>query len=267
MEPREPIAGDLSEERLAAGLAGLPPRSVRVLASTTSTNDEALRWADEGAPDGGVVVADHQTAGRGRRGRTWWSEPGRSLLFSVILRPTRPAGQLGLLTTALGVASARGIESLTSLRLRLKWPNDLTVGDRKLGGILVETRVAGARVDVAIAGLGINVFDMATAPDEVAVRSTSLVAELGRAPDRTDLLVAILEAFEHLYPALDPATILSEASARSAVLGRQVVVTRSDGTSARGKATSLLPSGALELTVGTDRIEIGSGEVAIVREP
>jgi BirA family transcriptional regulator, biotin operon repressor / biotin---[acetyl-CoA-carboxylase] ligase len=263
------VRDDLTEDRIAAELRGHWGRPLMVLPSTGSTNDEALKWAAEGAPEGTLVVAEDQTRGRGRRERSWWSEPGRSLLFSLILRPRRPAAELGLLTAAVGVAAARGVEEATDVRIALKWPNDLVVGDRKLGGILVETRVTASGVDVAVAGVGINVFDLSEAPADIAARSTSIAAELPRGsqtlPERAHLVASILAALEELYPALDPRIILKEATLRSVLLGRRVRVDRADGTALEGLVVSLLPTGAIEIETEGERIAINSGEVTALR--
>jgi BirA family biotin operon repressor/biotin-[acetyl-CoA-carboxylase] ligase len=268
MGPGKPTATDLTAERITAALRGDWGRPLMALASTGSTNDEALRWGGAGAPEGAVVVADHQTEGRGRRGRTWWSEPGGSLLFSVVLRPARPPRELGLLSTTVGVACARGIENLAPVRVGLKWPNDLMVGGRKLGGILVETRVSESNVIIAVAGIGINVFHLSAAPAAVATHATSLAAEIGRQPpERPRLLASILVALENLYTSPDVSGILAEATTRSEILGRRVVVTRADGTTFEGDALTLLSSGALELEVGTEKIAVSSGDVETVRTP
>jgi BirA family transcriptional regulator, biotin operon repressor / biotin---[acetyl-CoA-carboxylase] ligase len=267
------VTDDFTAERIAAARRGRWADPLRVLKVTPSTNDEALDWARSGAPEGATVVADHQTAGRGRRGRTWWSQPGGSLMFSLILRPERPAAELGLLSTAVGVACADAVEDETGLALGLKWPNDLVAGGRKVGGILVESISSGAEVEVAVVGVGLNVAEMSWAPDEVRARSTTLAAELGAAglqpaPERAIMLAAIVVAFERLYPALTPGSILPGATARSDILGRRVRLLRADGTSFEGKAVALLPTGELELAThdGT-RLAVNSGEVATLHYP
>jgi BirA family transcriptional regulator, biotin operon repressor / biotin---[acetyl-CoA-carboxylase] ligase len=213
-----------------------------------------------------VVAASPQTKGRGRKGRMWWSQPGGSLLFSIVLRPNRPAAELDLLSTAVGLACARAIEAKARLPLELKWPNDLVVGERKLGGILVETRAEGENVPVAVLGIGINLSRAPTGSDAGAARATNLAAELDAAalrpaPDRVTLLASIVAEFERLYPGLEPATIVPEATERSAVLGRRVRVVRVHDTSIEGRAVSLLPNGALEVDVGGHSVAVASGDV------
>jgi BirA family transcriptional regulator, biotin operon repressor / biotin---[acetyl-CoA-carboxylase] ligase len=171
--------------------------------SVTSTNDVAARMADLGAPDGTVIVAEMQAAGRGRLGRTWFSPPGAGLYASVILRPVNepdamssPAdGKPGtfftpMITLAAGVALAEAVRGCNHLPVDIKWPNDLVVGRRKLAGILAEAAAGGGTGHV-ILGFGINLRSAAY-PPEIADRATSIEAELGRAIDRGTLLVECL---------------------------------------------------------------------------
>jgi len=148
--------------------------------------------------EGLVVVADEQTAGRGRRGHSWYSPAGSGLYVSVVLMPGRarldPVRATTLLTLAAGVAIAEGIETATGLGVDLKWPNDLFVGRRKLSGILAEKSAA----DFIILGYGINVGPMAY-PPEIASRATSLETELGRAVDRYQLFAETLTALARRY--------------------------------------------------------------------
>jgi BirA family transcriptional regulator, biotin operon repressor / biotin---[acetyl-CoA-carboxylase] ligase len=246
-------------------------RPRRVLDVTGSTNDDALAWAQREAPEGALVVAGHQTAGRGRWGRRWESVPGAGLLFSLVLRPQRPVAEIGLVTTALGVAVAEGVESVCGLECRLKWPNDVTVAGRKLAGVLVETRLVGSTVTVAVAGVGINV-DWAAPPPELADRATSVAAELRRTGrpadvDRGALLAAVLDRFEHLYPSAihAPDTVLRRATRRSEVLGRAVQIRRADGSALAGTATRLLATGELEVRAGGHSVTVEAGEIERVR--
>jgi BirA family transcriptional regulator, biotin operon repressor / biotin---[acetyl-CoA-carboxylase] ligase len=176
-----------------------------------STNDEAARWAAEGAPEGAFVVADEQTSGRGRRGRTWASPPGAGLYLSVVFRPVPGAGVAdSLLTIMAGVAAAEGIRRVTGAPVTLKWPNDVIVDERELGhawpnnepphpswrkvaGILAEATSSGNVLQFVIVGIGINLRSAEWPPD-VARRATSIEAVTGRIVDRDTLLFALLEA-------------------------------------------------------------------------
>lgn len=146
-----------------------------------STNDEAARLADAGAPEGTTVLAGAQTAGRGRFGRTWFSPPGAGLYVSIVIRNRRAAP---LLTLAGGVAVAEGIRSATALPVEIKWPNDIVVDAglgrrRKVAGILAEASTGAAGLQHVVVGFGVNIADAAY-PPEITDRATSLEAELGR---------------------------------------------------------------------------------------
>lgn len=165
---------------------------VRHLSVAGSTNDVALGLGVEGA----VVIADEQTAGRGRRGHTWFSPPGSGLYVSVVLTPDRAADRqraTSLLTLAAGIGIAEGLQAATGLRAELKWPNDIYAGPRKLAGILSE-----AHGEVVVTGYGINLAS-SVYPPELAGRATSLETELGRAIDRALVLVETLAALAVRY--------------------------------------------------------------------
>jgi BirA family biotin operon repressor/biotin-[acetyl-CoA-carboxylase] ligase len=166
--------------------------------SIGSTNDAAAELAATDHAEGAVVFADAQTSGRGRRGRTWFSPPGSGLYVSVLLAPGRaahsPERAMTLTTLAAGVALAEAVQAATGLAADIKWPNDLTIGRRKLAGILAE----GAGHDLVVLGYGINVR-AAAYPAELADRATSLEAELGRPIDRSLLFAESLAALAARY--------------------------------------------------------------------
>ncbi|MEA2446966.1 MAG: BirA family transcriptional regulator [Actinomycetota bacterium] len=264
------MATDLDATSIDAAVRGPLGKPFRYFDEIGSTNTEALGWAADGAPEGALVVADHQTQGRGRWGRSWFSAPGSLLQFSLILRPDMPLDRLGLLTTALGVACADVVEVVAGIPTDLKWPNDVMVRGRKLAGILVESRVTGARIDAAVAGVGINVsWDRSAAPDEIAERATSIASEAGASLPRAELLARVLASFESLYAAArDPersATVIDRATQRSQVLGRDVTVRYSDGRTVEGMATRLLANGALELDIDGHLESIHVAEIEQLR--
>lgn len=160
-------------------------------AEVESTNDLALARATSGAPEGWSVLADLQRAGRGRRGRSWFSPPGAGLYLSTVLRPPREA--LSLITLVAGMAAAQAVTAATGLPVHLKWPNDLVVGRpwRKLGGVLCEGVTAGAGAGAVVTGIGINLRP-ASYPPDIADRAASIEGELGRAADRGALVVELL---------------------------------------------------------------------------
>ncbi len=158
-----------------------------------STNDIALALAAAGAAEGTSVLADQQRAGRGRRGRSWFSPPGAGLYVSAIVRPGVAAEWLPLTTLAAGVAVARAVTTVSALPIALKWPNDLVIGSpwRKVGGVLSESAGTGAEIDALVIGIGINLAVTATPPDLAGV-ATSIEAELGRPVDRAQVTVEVL---------------------------------------------------------------------------
>ena len=179
---------------------------VEFRASVGSTNDEVLRRAAEGAPEGLVIAADQQTAGRGRQGRSWWDAPGNSLLFSVLLRPSIPLARFPLLGIAMACAVADAGSEAAGESLSVKWPNDVLHGGRKLCGVLAEARPGGAAGGpaggrgghVLAIGTGINVNQHAgDFPAELSERATSLrEAAGGRSLDRRAILADVLARFD-----------------------------------------------------------------------
>ena len=217
--------------------------------------------------EGLVVVAAEQTSGRGRRGHIWFSPAGSGLYASVVLAPATaridPVRATTLLTLAVGVALAEGVEQATGLRVDLKWPNDLQVSRRKVGGILAESFGTGAPSDTVVVGYGINV--LATAfPPELRDRATSLESELGRAIDRHHLLAETLAAlsqrYEDLLAGRFDAILDAWRRLAPAASGARVAWTTNAGTTT-GVTAGIDDRGALLVRVD-DRVErIVSGEI------
>lgn len=259
-----------SIERALRGRFGRP---LEYFDAIDSTQTRAFRLAEEGAPEGALVVADHQTAGRGRRGRRWLSEPARLLQFSLVLRPRLGVDRLGLITTALGVGVAEGIEQATGLVATTKWPNDVMVDDRKVAGILIETRLAGPRIGIAVAGVGINVsWRVEELPAEIAKRATSLLSASeernhGPLPRRAEILAALLFSIEESYrlATSEPAELVKRAGSRSSVLGRRVTVRFGDGSVLEGRASALARNGALVVETDEGSRQIEAGEIEHIR--
>jgi BirA family biotin operon repressor/biotin-[acetyl-CoA-carboxylase] ligase len=189
----EPVPDDLRVLLDAAAEPLGPYAALRYCSSVESTNDLALALAVAGEPEGASVLADHQRAGRGRRGRAWFSPPGAGLYLSVVTRPGQAVSGPAMITLAAGVGVARALRMITRLPVELKWPNDLVIGRpwRKLGGILSEAASTAARIDAVVIGVGINVMPVAY-PREIADRATALESELGRSVDRAALAVELL---------------------------------------------------------------------------
>jgi BirA family biotin operon repressor/biotin-[acetyl-CoA-carboxylase] ligase len=217
-----------------------------------STNDEAIRLATAGAPEWTVVAAGHQTAGRGRLGRSWADVPGKALLCSVLLRPKRPPEEgpaLGLLAATAMIAAA------DVSGLRSKWPNDLVLGGRKVGGILTEARVERRRLSFVVVGVGVN---LGTGEDDVPISLRSTAAALSTGPET--LLSAFLEAMRRgSGGSVDE--IVDDYRTLCATLGSRVRATTTSGEIVEGTAVDLDERGRLVVDVaGTHRI-VSFGEI------
>jgi BirA family transcriptional regulator, biotin operon repressor / biotin---[acetyl-CoA-carboxylase] ligase len=178
-------------------------KPLHVLAETASTNDDAKAGAREGAPHGSVWLAETQSGGRGRHGRTWVSPPGENLLFSVLLRITCPPSRVPPLSLVCGLAVRDAVaKAIGDDRVLVKWPNDVVVrgrdraGLRKVAGILVESALSGAKVEHIVVGVGVNVHTRAF-EGELAATATSIALESALPPDRAELLADILAALDH----------------------------------------------------------------------
>ncbi|HUO49604.1 MAG TPA: biotin--[acetyl-CoA-carboxylase] ligase [Acidimicrobiales bacterium] len=273
----EPWSGsvDDGDYQVVAGPAGTRFSDVRFLAETDSTNRYVADAARHGAPEGLVVAAGHQRAGRGRLGRRWEAPPGRNLLVSVLLRPSMPADQRHLCTAVVALAAAEACRQTAGVEPAIKWPNDLVVGDRKLAGILAE--VAGDEpAPAVVVGIGVNCGWPAPdgeageppLPEALRDKATSLWREAGRRPEPLDVLEALLADLEPRVADLaDPPGRLRQASAfrRScSTLGVEVRVDL-DGDSVTGRALDVTPEGHLVVDVGTCMRTIVAGDVVHLR--
>jgi BirA family biotin operon repressor/biotin-[acetyl-CoA-carboxylase] ligase len=248
-----------------------------VVAQTGSTNEDLLAAARAGTAEGAVLVAETQTHGRGRQGRSWISPPGAALTFSVLLRPVMPPAERGWLPLLTGVALTRALQAATGVDVALKWPNDLLAGGAKLAGILAEQ--AG---DAIVVGVGINV---GAAPDELpaapagALEPTSLALRGATATDRGSLLAAILRELEHWYRrwtaaspgaaglsgAADVSGLRAEYLRWCSTIGRQVRVQLPGGSELAGVASGIDPVGRLIVETAAGPVPVSAGDVIHVR--
>jgi BirA family biotin operon repressor/biotin-[acetyl-CoA-carboxylase] ligase len=174
---------------------------VTALDVTDSTQSEVQRLAAAGAPEGAVVTARHQRAGRGRRGHEWWDAPGQSLLASVLLRPAAPVATAPQLSLVGGLAVAEALGAVAAAPARIRWPNDVLVDGRKICGILAEASSAGAGgPHHVILGIGINLHQT-DFPAALAGQATSLRLVTGRTVEAADVLAAVLERLAERYGA------------------------------------------------------------------
>jgi BirA family transcriptional regulator, biotin operon repressor / biotin---[acetyl-CoA-carboxylase] ligase len=231
------------------------PALVR-LGRVDSTQTVAFALAADGAVDRAVVVAQAQTAGRGRRGRLWLDEPGASLLTSIILRPRLEPARLPTLSLAAGVAVVEALERVTGLKPRLKWPNDVLVDGRKLAGILLESRLGPS--PLVVLGIGVNLTQRVFPPD-LAERATSVRLATGRRVDADALLTALMESLDAWRARLETdgwAPIRERWCALTETLGRRVSI-----DDAQGIAVDVDEDGALIVAEGDVRRRVVAGEV------
>jgi BirA family biotin operon repressor/biotin-[acetyl-CoA-carboxylase] ligase len=226
--------------------------------STDSTNNDALAAARTGAPHGSVYFADEQRAGRGRGQHAWHSAAGQGLYVSVLLRPRIPAAHLPLLPLAAGLAAADAIRTASAHTIDIRWPNDLLIGPRKAGGILVESQTEGSAVAFAVVGIGINVHQRSFAPG-LATPATSLDLESGRTIPRQFLLVSLLKSLH------EETLALAGASAAESIPAR----VEQASTWVRGRSVEVHgPQPCIGVTVGLDEhgfllVRTGDGLVTV----
>jgi BirA family biotin operon repressor/biotin-[acetyl-CoA-carboxylase] ligase len=230
-------------------LAGLPLGGCRYFSSIGSTNDEALAWAEEGAPDLALVVADAQSAGRGRRQRQWVTYPGAALAFSLVLRPSRSECEHLARFSGLGaVAVRRAISDQFGLPAQVKWPNDVLLCGCKTAGVLVEAVWAASSLQALVLGIGVNISPASVPPAaSLAFPAICVEAALQRPVDRWSLLHVILVNFLLWRSKLETDEFLSEWEVHLAYKGEWVCITSANGTEQSGCVTGIAPDGSLRL--------------------
>jgi BirA family biotin operon repressor/biotin-[acetyl-CoA-carboxylase] ligase len=265
---RPPLDEPALRRSLRAGRPGSWWARADVVAGSGSTNADLATAARAGAAAAAVLVAEHQTAGRGRMGRSWRAPPRSSLTMSVLVRPDVGAARWPWLPLLAGTAVGEAVERATGVEARLKWPNDVVVADRKLAGVLVE-RVDTATGPAAVVGIGLNV---SLRRNELPVpTATSVLLERGGTVDRQSLLLVVLRSIEALYLAWsatggDPeAGLHASYVRRCTTLGRPVRVDLPDGSAVTGTAESIDGSGRLVVTTGAGRRTLGAGDVVHAR--
>jgi BirA family biotin operon repressor/biotin-[acetyl-CoA-carboxylase] ligase len=258
----------LSAELIQSGLdTSFVGRDLFFLPETGSTNDEANRLARAGAPEGTVVIADHQTAGRGRLDRQWLSPAGSSLLLSLVFRPSLAPDRVQRLTMIVGLAVVDAIRLETGLGVALKWPNDIVCRRAKLGGILTEIALTGDAVDFVVVGLGLNVnLDPTELPADLLMPATSLSFELGLSVARLPLLRTFLRVVEQRYLAAVAGHLPHEEWAERLVTLGHTVTVATVGDVLTGVAESVDTDGALLVRRPDGHLErVVAGDVTLKR--
>ena len=231
-----------------------------------STNTRAKQMAAEGAPHGTVLIADSQTGGRGRMGRSFHSPAGSGIYMSMILRPQCRAKDLMHLTCATAVAAIDGIQASTGLRPGIKWTNDLVVEQKKLGGILTELVLDGnGNVDYAVIGIGINCSQTTEQfPEDIRQIATSLHLCTCEKVDRADVIAQIVVALQHMAEhLLDSASVCNRYRTDCITIGKEISLVRGDEIR-HGKALDIDKEGALVVEFSNGEIQtVQSGEVSV----
>jgi BirA family transcriptional regulator, biotin operon repressor / biotin---[acetyl-CoA-carboxylase] ligase len=241
-------------------------REVSVVAETASTNEDLLAAARRGAPEGVVLAAEVQTAGRGRMGRSWVSLPGTALTFSVLLRPAAPAAGRGWVPLLTGVAVASALRAGAGIDARLKWPNDVLVNGAKLAGILAEQ--AG---DAIVVGAGVNIA--AGQGDLPSASATSLALQGAACTDRQVLLIGLLEQLERRYlrwiaaqrDGTGSGELRHEYLSLSATVGRHVRVSLPGGRTLTGTSCDVDHAGRLVIRSADGPVSVSAGDVVHLR--
>ena len=250
-------------------------REIEVVPSTGSTNADLLARALRGEPEGVVLAAEEQTAGRGRMGRSWTSPRYAALTFSLLIRPDVPPARRGWLPLLTGVAVAAAVTTVTGVPAKLKWPNDVLAGEAKLAGILAE-----AAGDAIVVGIGLNVSTepaelsrLPAGPGPGALPATSLRAAGATALNREQLLLAILTGFERWYQSWrqaggdpDRSGLRPEYVSRSATIGRTVRAELPGGQALSGPAAGVDSDGRLLVRVSSGaEVPVAAADVVHLR--
>jgi BirA family transcriptional regulator, biotin operon repressor / biotin---[acetyl-CoA-carboxylase] ligase len=251
----------MSEDTLRAALraADLPEAAVRYDDVVDSTNSIALAMARAGAPEWTLVAAAHQTAGRGRLGRRWESEPGRALQFSFVLRPRLPPGEAALVTLLAGAGMADAAAAVGVPGVRCKWPNDLLLRGAKVGGILAEAAVAGGRIEHVVVGIGVN---LSSPPP--GMEGAGGLGDVDAGKLLTSFLVEVSPVcrWGHLRFS---AEVLARYRPHCETLGRRVRASTVDGRTVEGDAVGLDVGGSLIVDTPEGTATVAFGEVEHLR--
>lgn len=234
--------------------------------SIDSTNNCAKAVAGCGAAEGTVVIAEQQTAGRGRMGRPWQSNPNENLIFSIVLRPRLSADALNLLPLYVAVAISAAIEHVTGLKVECKWPNDILYNGKKVAGILIEGSIKQDTMDYVVIGVGINV-NQVRFEGELSTRASSLKLESNKEVDRVRLFKEILAGLEKDYKLFQTSgfqSVVPQWMARSTMLNKTISISQ-QGTIISGVVKGLSPEGGLVLKSNDAEQTVFAGDVTVLQ--
>jgi BirA family biotin operon repressor/biotin-[acetyl-CoA-carboxylase] ligase len=255
----------ISSEEIQRGLrTKFIGKSVVTFEVIDSTNAAAKKLAESGAPEGTAVIAEYQTAGRGRFNRTWHGEAGKNIILSLILRP-REEQSAHLLTYLSALCAAKTAEDSAGVQVECKWPNDLLINGKKFCGILLESAWNDSSIDYVVVGIGMNV-NQETFPNELQQTATSLKKESGHEFDLTPIIKDFLERFERAYLQSQEsgyATFLTEWKMKSGMFGKEISLGQS-GNILRGRAIDLDADGALIVKNHDRMVRVFAGDVTVL---
>lgn len=251
----------MTPQEIEALLAPDTPHAVKVFHTLPSTNTTLRALAEEGAPHGTAIIAEGQTAGRGRLQRAFSSPPGAGLYLSMLVRGTLTKKSLPLLTPYAAQAAAEAIERVANVTVGIKWVNDLRIGEKKIAGILTEGGFSpDGSPNYAVVGIGVNLTPGAL-PSELSTIAAA-IGDFAPPPTREVLAAAILDRFYEGLPRIADGAFLTEYRKRSVVLGRTVTATDANRTFV-GKAVAIEDDGALRLDTEGGTVLLRAGEVSI----
>ena len=240
-------------------------KNLVVLDSVGSTNDYLKALGDDGCENGTVAVAREQTNGKGRLGRRWTSKKDESLTFSILLRPRIAPSEVSAITPLAGLAVCKALRKFAGIECKIKWPNDIIVGKRKLVGILMEMSAECEAVEYVVIGVGINV-SQAEFPAEISDKATSILLETGKSIDKNEILTCILEEIEKVFAETNlefSATALREYTDLCATIGRNVTFQR-NAKKLSGIAVGIAKNGELKVIHSDSKVSfVNSGEVTV----
>lgn len=249
------LDADTIKSKLSTEFIG---RNIIIFDETDSTNAQAKK--DSSAPEGTVFIAEVQKSGRGRLGRSWESPRGAGIWHSILLKPDIPLADVSQITLAAGLAVCRALGD----GAKIKWPNDIVIGTKKVCGILTEMSAETDRINYVVCGIGINV-NTESFPADIAEKATSLRIEYGHMFDRCEIIARFLNEFEDIYKTFSAhglSAILDEYKANCITLGREVRVIMHN-ESVCGTAHGIAPDGSLIIRTENGDISVSSGEVSV----